>query len=189
MPIFQLILLSPEYCTPLALLLLRLFKHLLHNLLLLNQKRPHYSILDTVRTSRSAIGALNCFLGLGNRGVLTRSEGWDLRERTRWFSKVFGIVAMAYWKETVDTVAYGHLKLNSLEESVRGRTHPREFDSTITAFRGAASLLKMLVLKFSAWGFYDADFVGACVVATGIEDCCQQKSKICLLYTSRRVEL
>ena len=43
-------------------------------------------------------------------------------------------------------------------------THAGEFDAAVTAFRGAAALLEVLVLEFSAGGFDDADFVGAGVV-------------------------
>jgi hypothetical protein len=63
---------------PLMLLLLTLLEHLLHNLLLLDQKRPHNSILDAIRTSRSSVRALDGFLGLGDVGVFAGAEGGDL---------------------------------------------------------------------------------------------------------------
>jgi hypothetical protein len=47
---------------PLTSLLLRLLEHLLHDLLLLNQERPHDTVSNTVGTSRSTIGALNSLL-------------------------------------------------------------------------------------------------------------------------------
>jgi len=63
---------------PLVLLLLTLLEHLLHNLLLLDQKRPDHSILDAIRTSRSSVRALDGFLGLGDVGVFAGPEGGDL---------------------------------------------------------------------------------------------------------------
>lgn len=63
---------------PLMLLLLTLLEHLLHNLLLLDQKRPDHPILDAIRTSRSSVRALDGFLGLGDVGVFAGPEGGDL---------------------------------------------------------------------------------------------------------------
>ena len=60
------------------LLLLTLLEHLLHNLLLLDQKRPDHPILDAIRTSRSSVRALDGFLGLGDVGVFAGPEGGDL---------------------------------------------------------------------------------------------------------------
>ncbi len=60
------------------LLLLTLLEHLLHNLLLLDQKRPDHPILDAIRTSRSSVRALDGFLGLGDVGVFAGAEGGDL---------------------------------------------------------------------------------------------------------------
>lgn len=52
---------------------------------------------------------------------------------------------------------------------VQGGTHARKFDAAITAFRRAASLLQVLVLELATGGLDYADFVGACVVAVGLQ--------------------
>ena len=62
----------------LAFLRLTLLENLLHDLLLLNQKRPDNPILDTIRTSRAAIGSLYGFLWAGDAGVFPGSESGDL---------------------------------------------------------------------------------------------------------------
>ena len=69
---------------PHALTLLRLvlLEHLLHDLLLLDQERPRNPILYTVRTSRSTVCALDCFLGTRDGGVFAGAEGWDLESET-----------------------------------------------------------------------------------------------------------
>ena len=65
-------------CTlPLALLL-SLLHDLLDNLLLLNQERPRHAILDAVRTSGAAIGALDRLLGLRDLSVFARAKSRDL---------------------------------------------------------------------------------------------------------------
>ncbi len=67
----------------LTLLCLVLLQHLLHNFLLLDQKRPHDPILHTVRTPRSSICALYGFLGLGDFGVFAGAESGDLETKQR----------------------------------------------------------------------------------------------------------
>lgn len=68
----------PVQTAHLTLLLLGLLQDFLHDLLLLNQKRPHNPILYTIRTSRPSVCALNSLLRPGDLGVFARSEGWDL---------------------------------------------------------------------------------------------------------------
>lgn len=63
-------------------LLLRLFEHLLDDLLLLNQECPDNAVADTVATSRSSVGALDGLLWAGDLGVLAGSESWDLEGET-----------------------------------------------------------------------------------------------------------
>jgi hypothetical protein len=64
----------------LTLLLLRLLKHLLNNLLLLDQERADDAILDAVGASRSTVRALNGLLGAGDGGILAWAEGRDTGE-------------------------------------------------------------------------------------------------------------
>jgi hypothetical protein len=64
----------------LSLLLLRLFEHLLDNLLLLNQERADDTVLDTSCASRSTIGSLHSLLWARDGGVFAWSEGWDTLE-------------------------------------------------------------------------------------------------------------
>lgn len=62
----------------LTLLRLVLLQYLLHNLLLLDQERPHDPILHAIRTPRSSICALYGFFGLGDFGVFTGAESGSL---------------------------------------------------------------------------------------------------------------
>lgn len=62
---------------PLTLLLLRLFEHLLHDLLLLNEESADDTVLDAVGASRTAVGALDGLLGAGDGSVLAGAEGGD----------------------------------------------------------------------------------------------------------------
>jgi hypothetical protein len=66
---------------PLTLLLglLRLLKHLLDDLLLLNQESTNDTIPNTVGTSRSSVGTLDGLLWAGDLGVFARSESGDLK--------------------------------------------------------------------------------------------------------------
>ena len=50
----------------------------------------------------------------------------------------------------------------------RSRTDAWELGAAVTALWRTALLLGVLVLKLSAWGLYDADFVGTCIVPGGI---------------------
>lgn len=50
----------------------------------------------------------------------------------------------------------------------RSRTDPWELGAAVTALWRTALLLGVLVLKFSTWGLYNADFVGTCIVPGGI---------------------
>lgn len=61
----------------LSLLLLRLLKHLLDNLLLLDQERANDTVLDTAGASRSTVCSLNGLLWAGDVCVFAGSEGWD----------------------------------------------------------------------------------------------------------------
>jgi hypothetical protein len=64
--------------TLLRALLLRLFEHLLHNLLLLDQECAYDAVLDAVGAPRATVGTLNGLLWAGDLCVLARSEGGDL---------------------------------------------------------------------------------------------------------------
>jgi hypothetical protein len=64
----------------LSLLLLRLLKHLLDNLLLLDQECANDTVLDTSGASRSTVGSLDSLLWAGDVGVFAWSEGWDTLE-------------------------------------------------------------------------------------------------------------
>lgn len=59
-------------------LLLRLLKHLLYNLLFLDQERAHHTVFDAVGTSRPAVGALDRLLWPRDGGVFPRAQGRDL---------------------------------------------------------------------------------------------------------------
>lgn len=59
-------------------LCLRLLKHLLNNLLLLDQESPGDAVTDAVAASRSTICALNSLLSLRDGGVLAGTESGDL---------------------------------------------------------------------------------------------------------------
>lgn len=61
----------------LSLLLLRLFKHLLDDLLFLDQECANDTVLDTAGASRSTVCSLNRLLGAGDVGVFAWSESWD----------------------------------------------------------------------------------------------------------------
>jgi hypothetical protein len=60
------------------LLLLRLLQHLLHNLLLLNQERPHNSIPYAITASATAIRSSDSLLGVGCGSIFAGAERWDL---------------------------------------------------------------------------------------------------------------
>ena len=50
----------------------------------------------------------------------------------------------------------------------RSITDAWELGAAVTALWRTALFLGVLVLKLSAWGLYDADFVGTCIVPGGI---------------------
>jgi hypothetical protein len=64
----------------LTLLLLGLLKHLLDDLLLLDQESTDDAVLDAVGASRSTVGALDGLLGARNLGVLAGAEGGNTLE-------------------------------------------------------------------------------------------------------------
>lgn len=64
----------------LLLALLLLLEHLLDNLLLLDQEGTDDPVPHAVTASGSAIGSLDSLLGLGDLGVLARSESGDLEK-------------------------------------------------------------------------------------------------------------
>ena len=55
-----------------------LLEHLLDDLLLLDQEGTDDAVTNAVTASRATVCALNGLLGLGDLGVLARSEGGDL---------------------------------------------------------------------------------------------------------------
>jgi hypothetical protein len=71
---------SPTPSSRLALLLLGLLKHLLDDLLLLNQESANDAVLDAVGAAGAAIGTLDGLLGAADLGVLAGAESGDTGE-------------------------------------------------------------------------------------------------------------
>lgn len=68
---------DPQPRHRLALLLLRLLEHLLHDLLLLNQESADDAVLDAVGASRTTVRTLDGLLGAADGCVFTGTEGGD----------------------------------------------------------------------------------------------------------------
>ena len=69
---------SPRTTISLLLLALLLLQHLLDDLLLLDQEGAHDAVPHAVAASRTAVGALDGLLRLGDLRVLAGSEGGNL---------------------------------------------------------------------------------------------------------------
>lgn len=139
-----------------GLLLLGLLKHLLDDLLLLDQESSDDPVPHAVGASRTTIGTLDSLLRSGGGGIFTGSESRNL-----------------FTVDSQNPLLFSSSRsnfpiLHSCRQSavlVWGATYAWEFDAAVTAFRGSSSLLDVQEPELATGSLDDTDVVRGGVVA------------------------